>query len=481
MHLINKSDLEKISANVFNNLSTKSNPSLTIVKESILNALGYKNLHAFQQAAKNDNKSGLLKYFSNQEIVDIVRLNIHMDDKSYSDFENFIEDLLLKTSSFDDEYKAIFIKKLNYLKFLNENNFTFFNYRWFKQSNAAHSQKQTIRNTGFTTIRHLDLWDSIKQNNTLASISLYQSNIYTEHFLEERAVERQKVYTVYDFIKSSFISIKKPAFFKVALNILETHYTLLKNISEDMDNIRITNYATSNEIEGVSSLIRNAFYIMDDSHINDNHYNRESETSEHFLCFRETHLNKIAKLLTKNSFSLDQIHDNFNKLLISNRKMKNISPVYDFDEDIKARFYSFRGDIKAILNERKRNIIIKNLSNNIILANEKVLCRKYINGIGDDDLIFKDNVLRKEYYKHFVNESITNKEHFYSSWLTYDSLLFIYLHFYLSVNKEMRVSDFIYFCDNFITDPDLMDIHLPIVATILANEYSSFLSDSFFK
>lgn len=43
------------------------------------------------------------------------------------------------------------------------------------------------------------------------------------------------------------------------------------------------------------------------------------------------------------------------------------------------------------------------------------------------------------------------------------------------------MNDFIYFCDNFITNPELINIHKPIVTDILSNEYSLFLSNSFFR
>ncbi len=269
MHLINQSDLEKISDNIYKNLSATKNRTLTSIKECILRAMGYKNLHSFQAHNENNN-SGLLNYFTNSEILKIAKINIDIGNKKYADFNCFINDVLLiiKNSKYLDENEQI--KKINFLKFLNENNFTFFNYKWFKQSCLKYIDYTKNDTTKISAMYGLDFWNSIKDYEPLVTISLYKSKAYTNYFLEHQAIERKKIYTIYDFIKSSFISIKKDPLFGIALDILRTHYTLLTYISESMDRFSISNF--------------------------DYQLGNEKEYGEYYFNFKQEHLNKLSKL-----------------------------------------------------------------------------------------------------------------------------------------------------------------------------------------
>jgi len=458
MHVINYDDLDKISSHVYNNISVISKPTLTSVKEAILKSLGYKNLHSFQQSSQSyDKDAGLLKHFTPQEILSIAGLKLNFTKTSYSDFDDFISDVsskLSKLNSSNDTYNYIYDRKINFLKFLNNNNFVFFDYRWFKQSMSVNNKGQKIPESGFVSSKgHLELWNSIKTNNTLASISLYGSSAYEDYFIEKLAVENKKIYTVYDFIKSTFISIKKHSFFKIALDILNSHYILLNNLSKSMSNIKVIDY--------------------------DYQDFQKSEKYEHYFIFQEEHLNKMAKKINNKSASLEQVKDCFKNLFSSAKKMNIVAPDYDFNSEIIDDYFMLKGDVWGPTRTQSREVFIDNLKNNITLANENVFLYSHTYGV-EYDIAFKKRT-KGEYYKVFVSKLIINKEHFHNSWLSYDFVLYIYLHFHIMTNKTMRMNDFIYFCKNFITDPDIMNVHINLISDILFNKYSPFLSDHLFQ
>lgn len=450
MHLINQSDLEKISDNIYKNLSATKNRTLTSIKECILRAIGYKNLHSFQAHNENNN-SGLLNYFTNSEILKIAKINIDIGNKKYADFNCFINDVLLiiKNSKYLDENEQI--KKINFLKFLNENNFTFFNYKWFKQSCLKYIDYTKNDTTKISAMYGLDFWNSIKDCEPLVTISLYKSKAYTNYFLEHQAIERKKIYTIYDFIKSSFISIKKDPLFGIALDILRTHYTLLTYISESMDRFSISNF--------------------------DYQLGNEKEYGEYYFNFKQEHLNKLSKVLKKKDIFYQDIHNSLINVL--NKKVSFKSSNYNFDKDIKVDYFSLRGLLKDIKNGESRNIIVDNLSENILLASKDIFKYNFEN-IGFEDRVFENNN-PKDFIDSFIVKKVTDKEHFYNSWLSNKQFVFIYFIYFIVTKNDMKVNDFIYFCDNFITNPELINIHKPIVADILSNEYSLFLSNSFFK
>lgn len=456
MHSINYDDLDKVSSHVYKNISAISKPTLTSTKEAILKSLGYKNLHAFQQSNQTyDKDAGLLKHFTPQEIISIAGLKLDFTKKSYSNFDLFISDVLSKLNSSDEIMNIIYTNKINFLKFLNNNNFVFFDYRWFKQSIPLNNKGQKIPESGFISSRkHLELWNSIKTNNTLASISLYGSSAYEDYFIEKLAVENKKIYTVYDFIKSTFISIKKHSFFKIALDIINSHYILLSNLSTSMNNIKVTD-CDYQELQ-------------------------ESETYEHHFIFKEEHLNKIAKKINKKGVSLEQVKDCFTNLFSSAKKMNIVAPDYDFNREIIDDYFMFKGDVWGPTRSQGKEVFIANLKNNIILANENVFRYNHTYGVEYNDISFKKRI-KGEYYKYFVSELIISKEHFHNSWLSYDFVLYIYLHFHIMTNKTMRMNDFIYFCKNFITDPDIMNVHINLISDILFNKYSLFLSNHLFQ
>lgn len=451
MHLINLSDLEKLSYDIHNNISSMQNRTLTSIKESILRALGYKNIHSFQAYNNKNNNSGLLNYFTTDEILQIAKINVNMENKTYSDFDLFINDLLvvIKHTEYINEKDQI--KKINFLKFLNKNNFNFFNYKWFKQSNLEYIDYINKDIPKVSQIYGLDFWGSIKNHYPLVTISLYKSKAYTDYFLENQAIERKKVYTIYDFIKSYFISTKKNAFFGITLDILREHYTLLSNISEVMDQFSISKF----------------------------YYNQfsESEDIERYFSFKEKHLNNLARELKKKDVSYDDIFNSLNKIF--NQKFSFVSSDYNFDKDIKAEYFSLRGYLSHISNDRYKNIIINNLSENILLANKDIF-RYDFSCVGFEDRFF-ENIEANKFIDHFVVKDFKDKEHFYNSWISNNKFLFIYLIYHLITNNEMKVNDFIYFCVNFITNPDLINFHRSIVSDVLSNKYSLFLSNSFFK
>ena len=451
MHLINQSDLEKISHNIYNNLSSTQSKTLTSVKECILRALGYKNLHSFQAYNENNN-CGLLKYFTNSEILKIAKININdIGNKKYADFDCFINDVLLiiKNSQYLDENEEI--KKINFFKFLNKNNFTFFNHKWFKQSNLKYIDYTKKDNSDIVKMYGLDFWNSIKDRDPLVTISLYKSKLYTNYFIEHQAIEQKKIYTIYDFIKSSFISIKKDPFFGIVLDILRKHYTLLNYMSESMDRFSISDF--------------------------DYQLGNEKEYGEYYFSFKEDHLNKLAKTLKKTDIPYQDVHYSLSNTL--NKKFNFISSAYNFDKDIKVDYFSLRGLLKNIRYEESRNIIINNLSENILLANKDIFKYK-VENIGFEDRIF-ENKAPKDFISSFIVKTFTDKEHFYNSWLSNNNFIFIYFIYFIITKNDMKMNDFIYFCDNFITNPELINIHKPIVTDILSNEYSLFLSNSFFR
>lgn len=442
MHTININDLDKISTNVFNKISIISKPTLTSIKEAIIQSFGYKNLYAFQQTNKKEDV-GLLKYFTPQEIVYIVGLDITMNNY-YDNFENLISDILLKFSSLEKAASDFYKAKIDFLRFLNKNNFTFFNYRWFKESASTNSKGGTMKS--YTSMEYLTLWNSIEKLIPLSCISIYNSIVYKQYFFEKQAIENKSVYTIYDFIKSFFISIKKNSFFNTAFSILTKHYTLLNSISELMDNIYVTDYD----------------YISF----------RETEKYDHYLIFKEEHLNRMAKSLNKGEFSISKIENIFENLFKPQEKIDIIAPDYAFVGLSSFGYFLSMGSTSKDIRE-------KNLERNILLANKDIF-RYQIKDILFNDRVFKNRTIG-EYYKLTVIDSFINKAHFHNSWLSYDKFLYIYIHFYVLTNKNMHMNDFIYFCKNFITDPDLIDYHREVVPDILLNQYSSFLSDSLFN
>lgn len=448
MHSINYDDLDKISSHVYKNISAISKPTLTSTKEAILKSLGYKNLHAFQQANQNKN-AGLLNYFTAQEIVSICGLSIGMEDKQYTCFEKLINDLLAKIPNLDDTNIEIYTKKIEFLRFLNENNFTFFNYKWYKQSLPINSKGLKITNTSFVQMPYWDFWNSIKRHVPLSSLSIYKTPMYIQYFLNDQAIEKKKVYTIYDFLKSIFISVKKDIFFHETLTILKKHYRLLSSISESMDNIHVYDFDYSEMIA-------------------------QGEVFDFYFNFKDVNLKKMAKSLNASNLTQEKVRSAFKKLFESSSAMNITAPTYDLNRDIKSR-YDFWG-----IQPFQKDSVASNFEKNIILANSNIFRYNFKDNLGWSDIVFEKRTSGK-YYDYAVSQETRDKEHFYNSWLSNDEILFIYQYFYFLTKKEMRLNDFIYFCDNFITDPRLMDAHIPIIPEILKNQYSSSLSDSFFK
>lgn len=447
MHSINYDDLDKISSHVYSNISAISKPTLTSVKEAILKSLGYKNLYAFKQANQNKN-AGLLNHFTAQEIVSICGLSVDMENKKYTCFDKLINDLFSKIPNLDDNNIEIYTKKVDFLRFLNENNFTFFNYKWYKQSLPVNSKGLKITNTSFIQMPYLDFWNSIKRHVPLSSLSIYKTPMYIQYFLNHQAIEKKKVYTIYDFLKSIFVSVRKDSFFHEALTILKNHYRLLSSISESMDNIHV--------------------YDFDYSEMT------YSEVFDFYFNFKDSNLKKIAKLLNTSSLTQEKVKSAFKKLFESSSAMNITAPIYDLDKDIKSH-YDFWGTQPF-----QKDAISSNFEKNIILANNNIFRYDFRDSLGWSDIVFEKRI-SGQYYEYAVSQETRDKDHFYNSWLSNDELLFIYQYFYFLTKKEMRLNDFIYFCDNFITDSRLMDAHIPLIPEILKNQYSSSLSDSFFK
>lgn len=181
--------------------------------------------------------------------------------------------------------------------------------------------------------------------------------------------------------------------------------------------------------------------------------------------------------MKKKDIFYQDIHNSLINVL--NKKVSFKSSNYNFDKDIKVDYFSLRGLLKDIKNGESRNIIVDNLSENILLASKDIFKYNFEN-IGFEDRVFENNN-PKDFIDSFIVKKVTDKEHFYNSWLSNKQFVFIYFIYFIVTKNDMKVNDFIYFCDNFITNPELINIHKPIVADILSNEYSLFLSNSFFK
>lgn len=458
MICIDQNNINKISENIFNNISKNKAKTLSSIQKCIVNQLGYKDWFSYQRYLKN-NSINILSVLNSDEIINIISPYMTTDNDYYHNLKEIINNYkknniplidILKISN-KNKY-LIEDKRVNFLNYIEYNNFNFFDYKWFNYITDMKAQNRKIK-----------LHSYLIFNISLSSYSIFNDKLYLDYFTDNLYFISESSFTVIDFLKRTFKSIneKDKIFRNYILDIMSEKYQIINLVSSNM-----TSFTKNKEI----------CYPLTEQQI--------KNLSKRLLKEEKISVNYIKSQLLK--FTVEQINLN-NKtvsnigtipleLIVYNYPDISIEKKYKLIETIKEHKNNYNNldyidfieqmDIPFLRNIREKN--------HILFKTEWLSEQSYVHE--HPHLLSDTN--NPDSIKYFMNTKISGNINYNLSWLTHKDFIYFINNFYYLLQRDIYLIDLIAYL-SFMSNISQINHLVQLFIDIYKNPYSKEISDSF--
>lgn len=458
MICINQNNLDKISENIFNSINVNKVKKLSSIQKIIVNQLGYKDWFSYQRYLKNNSKN-ILSVFNADEIINIISPYMTTDNDYYHKLKDLINHYIKNNISLIDILKIsdkskylIEDKRVNFLNYIECNNFNFFDYKWFNYITDMKAQNCKVK-----------LHSYLIFNVSLSSYSLFNDKSYLDYFTDNLYFTSESSFTVIDFLKRTFKSIneKDKIFRNYILDIMSEKYQIINLVSSNM-----TSFTKNKEM---------CYYLTEPNIKN---------LSKRLLNTEEISVDYIKSQLLK--FTFEQI--NLNNKTVSNIGIIPLEVItYHYPDISTEEKYKIIDNIREYKNTYKnldyidfiekidipflRNIREKN---HILFKSEWFSKNLYINE--NPHLLSDTN--NSDSITYLMDTKISGNINYNLSWLTHKDFIYFINHFYYLLKRDIYLIDLIAYL-SFMSDISQVNRLAKLFLDIYKNHYSKEISDSF--
>lgn len=458
MICIDQNNIDKISENIFNNITTNKAKTLSSIQKCIVNQLGYKDWFSYQKYLKN-NSTNILSVLNADEIINIISPYMTTDNDYYHNLKDVINNYkknnisLIEILKISNKSKYLIEdKRVNFLNYIQYNNFNFFDYKWFNYITDMKGQNRKIK-----------LHSYLIFNVSLSSYSIFNDKLYLDYFTYNLYFISESSFKVIDFLKRTFKSIneKDKIFRNYILDIMSEKYQIINLVSSNM-----TSFTKNKEM---------CYYLTEQNIKN---------LSKRLLNSEEISVNYIKSQLLK--FTFEQI--NLNNKTVSNigtiplelityhypditteEKYKLIETIREYKSNYNNLDYiDFieQMDIPFLRNIREKN--------HILFKTEWLSRHSYV--YEHPHLLSDTN--NPDSIKYFMNTKISGNINYNLSWLTHKDFIYFINHFYYLLQRDIYLIDLIAYL-SFMSNISQVNNLVKLFVDIYKNPYSKEISDSF--